>query len=78
MDLLQRTAAAVPLVLSEPAPAVGFVGLGGSSIDFNVLVWSNSADHIAVQGAVRLACYNALNEAGIEIPFPQMVVHKPS
>ena len=52
------------------------VRLGASSIDFTVLVWAKSSDWVAVQGAVRHACYDALNEAGIDIPFDQVVVHQ--
>ena len=76
MDLLTRAAASVPLVLDDPSVAVAFTGLGASSIDFTVLVWAKSSDWAAVQGAVRHACYDALNEAGIDIPFDQVVVHQ--
>ncbi len=75
MDILQKAAQDCPLVLSEPGADVAFTGLGASSVDFTVLVWCKSADWVAVQGQVRHALYNALNDAGIEIPFNQLVVH---
>lgn len=78
MGILSKAAASVPLVLEDPAVAVAFTGLGASSIDFTVLVWAKSSDWVAVQGAVRHACYDALNEAGIDIPFDQVVVHQAS
>lgn len=55
-----------------------FTGLGASSIDFQVMVWCKSEDWIAVQSDVRDACYNALNERKIDIPFNQLVVHQAS
>ncbi len=75
MSVLKKAADTVSLVLPDPASAVAFTGLGASSVDFTVLVWCKSADWVAVQGQVRHACYDALNEAGIEIPFNQIVVH---
>lgn len=75
MDILKTAAQDCPLVLSEPGVGVAFTGLGASSVDFTVLVWSKSSDWVAVQGQVRHALYNALNDAGIEIPFNQIVVH---
>ncbi len=76
MEVLARAAASADLVLADPAPAVAFVGLGASSIDFKVLVWAKSTDWIPVQHNVRRAVYEALNEAGIDIPFNQIVVHQ--
>ena len=76
MQILKKAADGCDLVLAEPASAVGFTGLGASSVDFTVLVWCKSGDWVGVQGQVRHACYDALNEAGIEIPFNQIVVHQ--
>jgi len=76
MELLRDTAQGCDLVIDDPATAVAFVGLGASSIDFNVMVWCKSTDWIAVQGQVRHACYDALNDAGVDIPFDQVVVHQ--
>lgn len=64
------------LVLKDPAPAVALVGLGASSVDFKVLASAKNEDYIPMQAQVRQALYDALNEAGIEIPFNQMVIHQ--
>lgn len=65
----------VALVHAEPAPGVMLTGFGASSVDYTVVVWSKASDFLAVQDVVRRAIYKALNESGIEIPFPQVVVH---
>jgi len=75
MGILKEAADSCDLVIGEPATAVAFTGLGASSVDFTVLVWAKSGDWVGVQGQVRHACYDALNEAGIDIPFNQIVVH---
>lgn len=74
--ILKAAANRIDLTLDDPAPGVAFVGLGASSLDFKVLVWAKPADFLAMLAAVRTAVYDDLNEAGIEIPFNQIVVHQ--
>jgi small conductance mechanosensitive channel len=68
--------ARVPEALSDPAHAVAFAGMGASSVDFTLFVWSTAADFLTVQHKVRSEVYAELQARGIEIPFPQMVVHR--
>jgi len=75
LEVLVPAAKKAELVLGDPEPAVAFVGLGASSLDFKVLVWSKSEDYLGMLHNVRHVVYDALNEAGIEIPFNQIVVH---
>ncbi len=74
--ILRRVVSENALVLRDPAPLVFFVGLGASSLDFNVLVFVSGVDKL---GQTRHELLNALNaelrKAGIEIPFPQQDVH---
>ncbi len=63
------------LVLDDPAAAVAFVNFGGSSLDFCVMCWTNAADYLDMLHDVKVRLYNALNEAGIDIPFDQIVIH---
>jgi small conductance mechanosensitive channel len=64
------------LVLDDPAPAIAFVGFGASSLDFVVRPWATASDFVAMQQNVRIALYEDLEAAGIEIPFDQIVVHQ--
>ena len=59
-----------------PPPVRAFVGLGASSLDFKVFAWSATGDFVPMLHNVRNKVYDALNEAGIEIPFNQLVLHK--
>ena len=52
-------------------------GLGDSSIDWSVRVWSATADYWAVKERLTRDIKYALDEAGIGIPFPQRDVHVP-
>lgn len=76
MDVMLKSAQRADLVLQDPKPHVAFVGLGASSLDFKVYAWSKSADHRDMFHTVRSAIYADLEEAGIEIPFTQLVLHK--
>ena len=64
-----------PNVLAQPEPFVRLTALNDSSLAFTVRVWCKSADYWEVNWALIENGKRALDEAGIEIPFPQMDVH---
>jgi small conductance mechanosensitive channel len=73
--VLEHAAANVEGRLDDPAPVVFLDGLGESSVNWSVRVWARREDFGTVkQGTVR-AVKQALDEAGIQIPYPQMDVH---
>jgi len=76
MQVIQKACAGSELVLSEPAPDVAFAGFGASSLDLLARPWSLPDDFPSMQHNVRVAIYDALDEAGIEIPFDQIVLHQ--
>jgi small conductance mechanosensitive channel len=76
LPILEKAAKRCDLVLEDPAPAVAFVSLGASSLDCKVFAWCQAADYLAMLHEVRVAVYDDLNAAGIEIPFQQIVVHQ--
>lgn len=75
--VLVAAAEASPHVLAEPGVSVVFTELGSSSLQFSLRCWSDSATHGAMLDDVRSRVYDGLNEAGIEIPYPQIVVRQP-
>ncbi|MFD1062304.1 mechanosensitive ion channel family protein [Winogradskyella litorisediminis] len=62
-----------PLILKEPAPTVDVLALADSSVNFAVRPWSNAADYWRVYFDVTENVKLALDEAGIEIPYPHQV-----
>ncbi|MEO6587702.1 MAG: mechanosensitive ion channel [Pyrinomonadaceae bacterium] len=72
MNVLKNTEG----VLDEPAPAVDVVELGDSSVNMQVLFWSNSVQTKVRQTSDRVVTgiKKALDAEGIEIPFPQTVL----
>ncbi len=72
-QIMERVAANTANVEAEPPPEVRFANLGDSSLNFEVLVWINvkQVQPDRVRSDLYFALFEALKEAGIEIPFPQ-------
>lgn len=64
-----------PLVLSQPTPTVEIVKFGASSVDFCVRPWAKTTDYWQVFFDVNQSIIDALNQAKIEVPFPQLDIH---
>ncbi len=78
--VLESVVAAHSGLLQDPAPAVLVTGLGDSSVDFTLVVWipeSEVPNYPVVAAELTEAAKIALDEAGIEIPFPQRTVWFP-
>ncbi|SLN35280.1 mechanosensitive ion channel family protein [Pseudooctadecabacter jejudonensis] len=76
-DIVGPAVAALDFVLDQPEnPDVELDGFGDSGVDFVVEFWVNGIDDgkNKYRSHVRFAVWNALKDAGIEIPFPQRVV----
>lgn len=62
-------------VLKSPEIQVAVAELGNSSVNLVVRPWVKTADYWSVRFELIEAIKNGLDEANIEIPFPQMDVH---
>lgn len=62
-------------VLQDPAPFVGVLELGDSSVNLAVHPYSTPEDYWAVYFDIYESGKIALDEANITIPFPQVDVH---
>jgi small-conductance mechanosensitive channel len=63
-------------VCAYPKPQILFAGFGESSLDFELRVWMDDPDVVPnTRSEVALAIHDALVGAGIDIPFPQRVLH---
>ncbi|MEN8041555.1 MAG: mechanosensitive ion channel family protein [Actinomycetota bacterium] len=72
-SVLENAVADVPSVYESPAPTIGVVGYGDSSIAFEVWIWHTPtllAAFTARDEAIR-SINRALAAEGIVIPFPQ-------
>lgn len=62
--------------LDDPPLQVAVSELADSSVNFVVRMWVRKEDYWAVKFDTTEAIKEAFDEAGIEIPFPQRVVHQ--
>lgn len=62
-------------VMADPAPMAEVVEMADSSVNFVVRVWTRTEDFFTVYFKGNQKIKEALDAAGIQIPFPQMDVH---
>jgi small conductance mechanosensitive channel len=62
-------------VLTDPAPQIAVSELADSSVNFVVRPWCKKEDYWAVKFDLTQQIKEAFDKEGIEIPFPQRVVH---
>ncbi|MBN1956584.1 MAG: mechanosensitive ion channel [Desulfuromonadales bacterium] len=62
-------------VLDEPAPTIGVLELGDSSVNFAVRPWVKSGDYWPVLFALQENIKIRFDDEGISIPYPQQDVH---
>ena len=71
-SLLLDVARRVPGISRDPEPVALFMGFGESSLDFCVRAWIDNFDQSAsVRSELAIEIHDALQAAGIGIPFPQ-------
>lgn len=63
-------------ILQDEPTIIEVGALSGSSVDIHFRVWVKSTDYWAAFYDLNQASLKTLEDAGIEIPFPQLVVHQ--
>jgi small conductance mechanosensitive channel len=74
-QVLQQILAADERILTDPAPTIGVLELGDSSVNFAVRPWVKTADYWAVYFDLTEKVKLTFDEQSISIPFPQRDVH---
>jgi small conductance mechanosensitive channel len=75
LDALTELCRSHPKVLGDPAPYVGVMEYGDSSINLTVRPWCKTGDYWDVFFKINEQMKAALDKNGITIPFPQRDVH---
>ncbi|WP_370252694.1 mechanosensitive ion channel family protein [Nioella sp.] len=68
--VIRDTILSDPRALKDPAPFCQVNNLGDSSVDFLVRVWCKSSDKFSFEADMKRQVKEALDAAGIDIPFP--------
>jgi small-conductance mechanosensitive channel len=77
--LLEATARTNPRVLATPAPKALLLSYGDSAVNYALRFWiADPMDNVSICSEVQSGVWQAFRDGGIEIPFPQQVVHRQS
>lgn len=74
-EVIKRVLASDDRILQDPAPLVEVVEMADSSVNFVIRPWSKTSDYWSLYFTMQQQLKEALDAAGIEIPFPQRVIH---
>ena len=76
--LLVAAVAQVPRVLSDPAPGCELADFAADGMNLQIGFWIRDPENGqgSVKSAVNLAVLDVLKAAGVEIPYPQRVLHR--
>ena len=75
-DTIRQTIVADPRSKEDPEPFIQVNNLGDSSVDFLVRFWCNSDDYFQYQADMKRQVKEALDRAGVPIPFPTRTIVK--
>ena len=59
----------------EPAPIIGVAELADSSVNIDVMVWCDTSLYYDAKYYLLENLKKAFDREGIDIPYPQLVVH---
>ncbi|MFN9730314.1 MAG: mechanosensitive ion channel family protein [Pseudomonadota bacterium] len=75
LAVIRATLDAHPRVLKDREPQLLVRAFAASGVDLAVRPWVRTAEVLLAQSEILAAIMAALERAGIEIPFPQQVLH---
>ena len=76
IELLEQLGSAHPRILKTPKPKAYFANYGESSLNFCLKFWIKEiSDGLTISSQINCQIWELFKEKGIEIPFPQAVVH---
>nr|WP_321506971.1 mechanosensitive ion channel family protein [uncultured Celeribacter sp.] len=73
-EVIRKTILSDPRAQKTPEPFIQVNNLGDFSVDFLVRVWVSAADFFQFQADMKRKVKEALDEAGVDIPFPTRTV----
>lgn len=80
MRLLTEAALACPRVLRDPGPSAALSAFGADGLEFTLGFWIADPENgsLGLRSQINVGILQALRTHGIDIPYPQRVVHLPA
>jgi len=78
MPALREAVAAVPRVVQDPSASVYLSNFAADGLELTIAFWIGDPENgqLGARSAVNLAILDALNRLGVDIPYPQRVMHQ--
>lgn len=78
MPALRDAVAAVPRVVAEPSASVHLSSFASDGLELTIAFWIADPENgqLGARSAVNLAILDTLNQLGVDIPYPQRVMHQ--
>ena len=73
--IIEQALKKIPAIVDTPAPQIGIQEFADSSVNIGMRYWVPTKQYFQTLYKANTAVYDALNEAGITIPFPQRDIH---
>lgn len=77
-DAMLNAVKSLPITKKEPEPCVAVSELGENGITLTAFLWVEQKEYFTASGKVLERVKNAFDDAGVEIPYPQIVIHSRS
>ena len=77
IGIIQAAISADDRALTEPGPQIVVGELADSSVNIIVRVWTQSGNYWPLKFDLTKELKERFDQQGIEIPFPQQVIHRP-
>ncbi|WP_338393892.1 mechanosensitive ion channel family protein [Fulvitalea axinellae] len=76
-ELLLQVADEHPDILKKPEPEVWFINYGESSLDFELVIWTETRTTVpkVLQSELYYSIFKIFKQHKVEIPFPQRDLH---
>ncbi len=71
IELIHQVLKKFPNVVHQPAPQVGIESFGDSAVNIAYRFWAPTVEYFQTLYEVNKSIFNAFNQAGIKIPYPQ-------
>ena len=75
IEAIRKALQKIPEIVTEPAPQIGIEEFADSSVNIGMRYWVPTKQYFQILYQANLGVYNALEQAGITIPFPQRDIH---
>ena len=77
LNVLSEIAKADSRLLADPAPKVMVASIGESAVNIQLRGWTLNGDYWQTVWDLNKRVKEAIEEAGLSIPFPQRTLHLP-